>query len=1097
MCIRDRVYAWDYSETEGWVGFINADGVFAETSGGSIYSTPAVADIDNDGNLEVVVGTTAQKVYVWRILYDETSGYSVELVSGWPKDTGSYQDVQGSPVLADLDNDGDLEIIVAGLWGYLFAWDHNGVGLIDLFGIDGLLAGGTGNINSSPAVGDLDNDGLEEIVVALGYDIYAWSYDYINNQTIGLGNIGGTDGLLYQTSGVIYSSPALADIDGDGFLEIIFGSDNDRLYAINYDGTDVEAWPDETAGWPRIGLGNDVSSSPAVANIIDYPTAGFEEYSQDLEVVVGVEDGSLYAFQHDGKQVAGSWPVDRTDDLMSFEHDSSPTIADIDNDGDLEVIIGCWDGKLYAYNADASSVSGWPLPSDPDAMGPIDYSSPTIGLLDSTEYLDVAIGSTDTTIYTWDLNGLYAADALPWVKFRHDLQNTGTYQRPDRAVPTIDAISPISVEAGDTVNLTIQAHDYGTAPLDIIDISAYDMPTGASFSYNDVTESATFSWITTSADVSATPYEPFFIATDYYGLHSVRAYASIAVRERSNAAPIANDDAYEVDEDGTLTVPVPGVLGNDEDENPTLLEAHDASTPSNGTLVEFKPDGSFIYDPDDDWNGTDSFTYKAYDGDLYSETAATVTITVNSICDAPVANPDGPYDATEDTLLSVNAANGVLANDTNPEPGSLTAVLTSATTDGDLTLNADGSFTYDPDNDFYGSDSFTYKARNDCGEESAVVQVDIDVAPVNDPPVVGAVGDQTLEEWEVITKSITITDPDGDAIDMASVGIINNPGFISIEYVSGDTWDVTIAPESGDVGTYNGIKIKATDTGTPALTGYSPEFTVVVNPCACRVHLYDQSDVEVACFPTIQLAIDHAFDDYTAVADPWTYVENITIDKDMTVKSTDPENPAIVSTTIIDGDETYTVVGIGGNGTNATIEGFTITNGLGTVDSGCTPAGGHAGGIYCWQASPMIRNNVITSNNGPGIHCDDNSSPTITHNEIVDNINGAGIRCSNSSSPTITNNTISGNQPDPSGQGICGGGIKCASNSSPRIENNIITNNESYSGAGIYCNFDSLFSSNFFCITFLKLIFTYSKSSFCPEINFDFNHCSCHFFRVN
>ncbi|MFC1782774.1 SUMF1/EgtB/PvdO family nonheme iron enzyme [Planctomycetota bacterium] len=132
----------------------------------------------------------------------------------------------------------------------------------------------------------------------------------------------------------------------------------------------------------------------------------------------------------------------------------------------------------------------------------------------------------------------------------------------------------------------------------------------------------------------------------------------------TNIAPVANDDAYEVDEDNVLIVEaIDGVLSNDTDEDGDPLKAIKVSDPEHGILV-LNEDGSFTYTPDLDYNGLDSFTYKACDGQEPSE-VVTVTITINPVNDAPVANDDEDYDVEEDAILNVDAAAGVLANDTD------------------------------------------------------------------------------------------------------------------------------------------------------------------------------------------------------------------------------------------------------------------------------------------------------------------------------------------------------------------------------------------------------------------------------------------------
>ena len=117
------------------------------------------------------------------------------------------------------------------------------------------------------------------------------------------------------------------------------------------------------------------------------------------------------------------------------------------------------------------------------------------------------------------------------------------------------------------------------------------------------------------------------------------------------------------------------------------------SGPANGTLA-LNADGSFTYTPTANFNGADSFTYKANDGSADSG-AATVAITVNAVDDAPVASDD-TFTINEDTSLNVSAP-GVLANDSDAEGSSLSAVLVSGVSHGTLTLNSDGSFQYTPD----------------------------------------------------------------------------------------------------------------------------------------------------------------------------------------------------------------------------------------------------------------------------------------------------------------------------------------------------------------------------------------------------------------
>jgi hypothetical protein len=156
------------------------------------------------------------------------------------------------------------------------------------------------------------------------------------------------------------------------------------------------------------------------------------------------------------------------------------------------------------------------------------------------------------------------------------------------------------------------------------------------------------------------------------------------------------------------------VLTNDSDTEGTALTAILVSGPVRGTLgVERR---RFVYHtPNTNFNGSDSFTYKVSDGAAESG-VATVNITVRPIADAPVANNDS-YSTDEDVPLTI-ATPGLLANDTDGDGDTLTALPVSNPSHGSLVLNASGSFTYTPNADYYGADSFTYRA-NDGGSVPA------------------------------------------------------------------------------------------------------------------------------------------------------------------------------------------------------------------------------------------------------------------------------------------------------------------------------------------------------------------------------------------
>jgi VCBS repeat-containing protein len=242
----------------------------------------------------------------------------------------------------------------------------------------------------------------------------------------------------------------------------------------------------------------------------------------------------------------------------------------------------------------------------------------------------------------------------------------------------------------------------------------------------------------------------------------------------TNRAPVAADDAYTTAEDTALTVAAPGVLGNDSDPDGDSLSAVAGSGPSHGTLT-LNANGSFVYTPAANYNGSDSFTYRASDGTLTSN-LATVTITITAVNDAPVAADDA-YTTAEDTALTV-AAPGVLGNDSDPDGDSLSAVAGSGPSHGTLTLNANGSFVYTPAANYNGSDSFTYRA-SDGTLTSNLATVTITITAVNDAPVVTvAAGGTCGIDDHSGTINLTVGDVDNAATALTLSAASSNPTLV-------------------------------------------------------------------------------------------------------------------------------------------------------------------------------------------------------------------------------------------------------------------------------------------------------------------------------
>ena len=257
------------------------------------------------------------------------------------------------------------------------------------------------------------------------------------------------------------------------------------------------------------------------------------------------------------------------------------------------------------------------------------------------------------------------------------------------------------------------------------------------------------------------------------------------------------------------------VLENDSLPDGGNLRAVLTSEPSNGELTEFDWEtGDYTYQPEEGFVGTDTFTYIATDGELYTD-PITVTITVTNTL------PNLANDTTDTHMGNSVGGINVLINDADPDGDPFTVDSFFYEGPGTLVRNSDGTFTYTPPQDFVGQDSFTYTTSDgQTGVSSAPATAYINVT--NALPVPGADTATTNQDVAVVIDILANDiDPDGDPFTAALLG---GPAHGTLTPNLDGTF--TYTPEPGYAGE-DGFTYYATDGQLGAeFTGTSVSITV-------------------------------------------------------------------------------------------------------------------------------------------------------------------------------------------------------------------------------------------------------------------------------
>ncbi|ELH4834778.1 tandem-95 repeat protein [Vibrio harveyi] len=337
------------------------------------------------------------------------------------------------------------------------------------------------------------------------------------------------------------------------------------------------------------------------------------------------------------------------------------------------------------------------------------------------------------------------------------------------------------------------------------------------------------------------------------GTDTVSANIDVSVTPVDDA-PVSGNLAYSVDEDGSIRLSQEQLLSQASDVEGDALMASNLSVDGNATVTQ-NDDGSFTITPDADFNGDIDISFAISDGT--NTVQATADLTVNPINDLPVPQ-DQQFSVEEDGTLQFTDAD-LLAGATDIEGDDLSVTgISYEGTDGVLTDNGDGTYSFAPNENFNGDVNFSFDVSD--GTDTVSANVDVSVTPVNDPPVAGSTS-YTVHEDNSITISdaqllANSSDLEGD-VSIDSVSYSGSDGVLQIngdgtytfspnENFNGEvTLDVVVADEEGatDVTTAGITVLEVNDPPIAGPTSYTIDEDSVLTFSESQV-LLNASDVE-------------------------------------------------------------------------------------------------------------------------------------------------------------------------------------------------------------------------------------------------------------
>jgi hypothetical protein len=497
-------------EKNGTINFFRNKGdadkpKFKEVTGGNnpfnnldigYYAAPTFADIDNDGDLDAVVGTSFGRVRFFK--NDGTAAAAVFGNVETPANPLGRVDIdvfspiggdgitQGlsTPTFADIDNDGDLDAFVGAYLGAIGFFRNDGIDAAPAFREISGSANPFDDIylygNSTPSFVDIDNDGDLDVFVG-NNDLYSESVVFLRNDPIATAPaftlLTGADNPLSGVSST-YTAPRFVDIDNDGDFDAFIG----ELYG------SISFWRNEgdanTPNFTQVtGTGNPLNG----VDVGSYSKPAFSDIDGDgdFDAVIGAADGTINFYRNHGdadtpdfREVTGAAnPFDGAD-LGSY---SAPAWADIDNDGDAELFVGERTGKVNLLDPLAITVT-------PINDAPMITRASIAGRNDISTSADGA-----DSVYAADLDGDGDIDVL---SASYNDNTIAWYENDGNQYPTFTT-HDITTTAGKARSVYAADVD-GDGDLDVLSASFYDNT--IAWYENDGNQNFTAHDITTAAD---------------------------------------------------------------------------------------------------------------------------------------------------------------------------------------------------------------------------------------------------------------------------------------------------------------------------------------------------------------------------------------------------------------------------------------------------------------------------------------------------------------------------------------------------------------------------------------------------------------------